>query len=102
MKRTASVLAVVAIMSAAAYRASVAMPIAPLTGAQTQSHNITQIYWYHHRWYPNQYCRPYSSWEGYPSGTTGIQAPIGAGAVGAGGGDGSSVGMGRPLRILRQ
>jgi len=68
MKRTASVLAVVAIMSAAAYRTSVAMPIAPLTGAQTQSNNITQIYWYHHRWYPNQYWRrPYLSWGGYPS-----------------------------------
>jgi hypothetical protein len=66
MKRTACALAVAAVICTAAYGTSRAVPIAPLTGVQAQSNNITQVYWYHHRWHPHRYWqRHYWGWRPY-------------------------------------
>jgi hypothetical protein len=65
MKRTAGALAVAVMIGTTASPTSYAAPIAPLAGVQTQLNNVTQIYWYHHRWYPHSYS-PRLSWRPYP------------------------------------
>jgi hypothetical protein len=74
MKRTAGTLAVAVVIGIVASVTSRAAPIAPAAGTQTQLNNVTQIYWYHHRWYPHRYWRrwswrpyPYWVWGAYPS-----------------------------------
>ena len=66
MIRSARVLAVAAVISATA-GISKATPIAPLTGVQTDSSNITQVYYrpYYHRYYGYYHRHYYRHHYGY-------------------------------------
>ncbi len=74
MRRTLYALAVAVAMSVAAYGTSHAVPIAPLSAAQTESGAITQVhyryhhYYYYRHWHPYRYYgwRPYRYYWGYP------------------------------------
>jgi len=67
--RSARVLAVAAVIFATACGISKGTPIAPLTGVQTDSSNITQAWYGYHRHYYHRhyygYYRPYYGLYGY-------------------------------------
>jgi hypothetical protein len=62
MRKSVLTLAIAMIIYATAYGTSHAMPIAPLTGKQTQSNDVTQVYWHRHWGWHRHYWgwhRPY-------------------------------------------
>jgi len=66
MFRTVFAMAVAVVALAAVSGTSQSAPIAPLpAGVQSETGNLTPVYYYYHRYYGNRHCwiGPYGRWQ---------------------------------------